>query len=74
MIVLILVLVGAVLPLPVLWDLVDFGVAFLVFFNVYALFRMRKYVQYVLNDYLRQIGEGKQPVWDDNVDIKKKIQ
>lgn len=73
-IVLILVLVGAVLPLPVLWDLVDFGVAFLVFFNVYALFRMRKYVQYVLNDYLRQIGEGKQPVWDDNVDIKKKIQ
>ena len=73
-IVLILVLVGAVLPLPVLWDLVDFGVAFLVFFNVYALFRMRKYVQYVLNNYLRQIGEGKQPVWDDNVDIKKKIQ
>ena len=73
-IVLILVLVGAVLPLPVLWDLVDFGVAFLVFFNVYALFRMRKYVQYVLNDYLRQIGEGKQPVWDDTVDIKKKMQ
>lgn len=67
---LILVTVGAVLPLPIIWDLIDFCVAFLVFFNVYALLRMRKYVKFVLQDYLRQINRGvKEPIWDENMDI-----
>lgn len=67
---LILVTIGAVLPLPIIWDLIDFCVAFLVFFNVYALLRMRKYVKFVLKDYLRQINSGKkEPVWDENMDI-----
>ena len=70
---LILVTIGAALPLPILWDLVDFCVAFLVFFNVYALLRMRKYVKYILNDYLSQFNGGtSEPVWDDSVDIKEK--
>ena len=73
MIALILVTIGAALPLPILWDLVDFCVAFLVFFNVYALLRMRKYVKYILNDYLSQFNGGtSEPVWDDSVDIKEK--
>lgn len=70
---LILVTIGAALPLPVLWDLVDFCVAFLVFFNVYALLRLRKYVKYVLDDYLMQFNSGKsEPVWDESVDITEK--
>ena len=70
---LILVTIGAALPLPVLWDLVDFCVAFLVFFNVYALLRLRKYVKYVLDDYLMQFNRGKsEPVWDESVDITEK--
>ncbi|AXL21794.1 alanine/glycine:cation symporter family protein [Megasphaera stantonii] len=69
---LILVMVGAVLPLTTLWNLVDFSVAFLVFFNVYTLLRMRKYVQYVLKDYTMQVAKGKQPVWDYAVDIKER--
>lgn len=71
-IVLILITVGAVLPLPVLWDLVDFGVAFLVFFNVFALLRLMKYVKYVLSDFIGQTAETEQPSWDESVDIMKK--
>ena len=68
------VTIAAALPLPVIWNLIDFFVAFLVLFNVYALFRMLKYVRYVLNDYLKQIGSGREePVWDENTDIKKLV-
>ena len=70
---LIVVTIGAGLSLPTLWNLVDFCAAFLVFFNVYALLRMRKYVKYILDDYLAQFNSGKQePTWDDTVDIKEK--
>ncbi len=51
--VLLLVAVGAVLPLSTLWNLVDFGVVFLVFFNVYALLRLIRPVKEVLTDYIR---------------------
>ena len=70
---LILVAVGAVLPLSILWDLVDFFVAFLVFFNAYTLFKLKKYVKYILNDYLRQFENGNhEPAWDETTDIKQK--
>lgn len=70
---LILVTIGAALPLPIIWDLIDFCVAFLVFFNVYALLRLKKYVKFVLMDYLGQIKSGKaEPVWDEHIDIKER--
>ena len=70
---LILVTIGAVVPLPVLWDLVDFCAAFLVFFNVYALIRMFRYIKYVLKDYLEQYKNGKnEPEWDFDSDIREK--
>ena len=70
---LLLVAVGAVLPLPVIWDLVDFSVAFLVFFNVFALLRMIKYVKYIFNDYILQFRSGKkEPTWDESINIKDK--
>ena len=73
MIALILVTIGAVVPLPVLWDLVDFCAAFLVFFNVYALIRMFRYIKYVLKDYLEQYKNGKnEPEWDFDSDIREK--
>ena len=70
---LLLVAIGAVLPLPVIWDLVDFSVAFLVFFNVFALLRMIKYVKYIFNDYILQFRSGKkEPTWDESINIKDK--
>lgn len=71
---LIMVLIGAAVPLPVLWDLVDFCVSFLVFFNVTALLGLRKYVKYIFNDYIIQYKNGKEePTWDDSVGIEEKI-
>ena len=39
--VLLLIIVGSMMQLDDLWDFVDFGVAFLVLFNVYALLKMK---------------------------------
>lgn len=70
---LIFVTLGAGLPLPMLWDLVDFCSAFMVFFNIYALIRMFKYIKYVLDDFLAQYKSGKaEPEWDFDSDIKEK--
>ena len=71
-IVFVLITIGAVLPLPVLWDLVDFCAAFLVLFNVFTLLSLMKYVKYVLDDYTAQAGKGTKPVWDDTVGIKER--
>ncbi len=72
-IVLILVVIGAVLPLPILWDLVDFCVAFLVFFNVIGLLGLSKYVKFVLDDFIKQYNSGiNEPVWDDGGDVREK--
>lgn len=71
---LVMVLIGAAIPLPVLWDLVDFCVAFLVFFNVSALLGLRKYVKFIFNDYLAQYKGGKaEPIWDESVPIEEKV-
>lgn len=70
-IVLVLVAFGSVLSLDTLWNLVDFSVAFLVLFNVFALLNMMKYVKYTLVDYLTQFKNGRDdPTWDDTVNIK----
>ena len=70
-IVLVLVAFGSVLSLDTLWNLVDFSVAFLVLFNVFALLKMMKYVKYTLVDYLTQFKNGRDdPTWDDTVNIK----
>ena len=67
---------GAVAPVNLVWDLVDFTVAFLVFINLIALFGLSKKVKFVLNDYIVQKKNGvKFPVWDYNLnpeDIGKK--
>lgn len=67
-----LVIVGAVAPVAVVWDLVDFMSAFLVFFNVIALLGLSKYVVYVLKDYgtRKKMGE-KDPVWDEDNDVTR---
>ncbi|MDD6570395.1 MAG: alanine:cation symporter family protein, partial [Acidaminococcus sp.] len=59
---------GAIAPVPVVWDLVDFASAFMVFFNVIALVGLSKYVAFALKDYAKQWSNPKpgedRPVWD----------
>ena len=62
--VLLLIIVGSMMQLDDLWDFVDFGVAFLVLFNVYALLKMKGDVVHVLKDYLEKLKEGKIPSWE----------
>lgn len=50
-IVLILIAIGSILSLNTLWNLVDFGLSFMVFINLYAMIRLFKYVKYVFDDY-----------------------
>lgn len=54
--VLLLIIVGSMMQLDDLWDFVDFGVAFLVLFNVYALLKMKGDVVHVLKDYWKIKG------------------
>ena len=62
--VLLLIIVGSMMQLDDLWDFVDFGVAFLVLFNVYALLMMKGDVGHVLKDYLEKLKVGKIPSWE----------
>ena len=63
-----IIIAGAIAPVPVVWDLVDFASAFMVFFNVIALVGLSRYVVYALKDYARQWNYRKndndRPVWD----------
>lgn len=63
-----IIIAGAVAPVPMVWDLVDFASAFMVFFNVIALLRLSRYVVLVLKDYAGQWSAkkeaGARPVWD----------
>ena len=63
-----IIIVGAVAPVTMVWDLVDFDSAFMVFFNVIALLRLSKYVVLALKDYAGQWNAKKEtgvrPVWD----------
>lgn len=61
----VLVVVGAVIPVTHLWELVDLAAAFLVFFNVIALWGLARYAVYILKDYERQKKNGiAEPEWD----------
>ena len=67
-----MIIIGAVAPAAIVWDLVDFSVAFMVFFNVIALLGLSKYVTYVLKDYVGQRNKGKeQPIWNYEKDVTK---
>lgn len=66
------IILGAVAPVPVVWDLVDLVSAFMVFFNVIALLGLAKYVSYILKDFAGQKKKGVQePIWDTENDITK---
>jgi len=67
-----LIVLGAVAPVAIVWDLVDFVSAFMVFFNVIALLGLAKYIIYVLKDYTAQKQGGiVDPVWNSENNITK---
>ena len=67
-----LIVLSTIIPLNVLWNLVDFMSALIVFANVVALWKMQKYVRYVFNDYVKQSKEGvAEPEWNYDSDITK---
>lgn len=68
---LILILLGAIMPLASLWNLVDLCTAFLILINALSIVQLGKYVKYVLVDYDKQTSAGKaEPVWDSDIDFK----
>lgn len=67
---LLLVLLGAIMPLASLWNLVDLCTAFLILINVPSIVQLGKHVKYVLVDYEKQVESGKmEPTWDNNKDF-----
>lgn len=65
----ILVLLGAMVPVVSLWEVADLCGAFMVLFNVVALFVLAKYVKFALADYKKQMVKGMVPLWDYDEDI-----
>ena len=70
-----IIIAGAVAPVPMVWDLVDFASAFMVFFNVVALLRLSGYVVMALKDYAGQWKTKKEtgvrPAWDFTHQVSK---
>lgn len=66
-----LLVIAAILPVDMLWSLIDFMAAFLVFFNVFALLGLNKYVVYAMKDYFAQKKKDKEaePVWNWNEEV-----
>lgn len=63
---------SCVMPLDVIWGLIDIMVALIVFVNLIALFKLFKYVRYTFTDYVNQLKQGKEePEWDKDIDIIK---
>ncbi len=63
---LIMVFIGSLVSLPTLWTFVDLCAAFLVFFNLFPLIGLFRYVRYTLKDYDKQLSEHKTPEWEGN--------
>ena len=59
----VMVFVGALTTLDVAWGLVDLFMAIMTICNVIALFCLGKYALRLLDDYMRQRREGKNPVF-----------
>lgn len=69
---LICVAIGSVVPLPSIWNMVDFIAAISIAVNVYALIKLFKYVGFVYKDYTNQLKQGvKEPLWNGDSDIKE---
>ena len=65
-----LILAGSILPVESLWEMADFCSAFMVFFNVIALFGLSKYVNFALKDYQFQKARRMEtPLWNYDLDI-----
>ncbi len=63
---------SSVVPLTTIWASVDFMLAIIVFINVYALFRLFKYVRYAYKNYMHQLRNGiKEPEWNKELDVTK---
>ncbi|MCL1127862.1 alanine/glycine:cation symporter family protein [Shewanella surugensis] len=61
--VLLMVILGAVLPLGFVWQVVDFFVAILAFINIWALVSLRKVALKLFKNYMQQLQQGKDPIF-----------
>lgn len=61
---LVLILLGAIMPLDSLWNVVDFCTAMLIVVNAPSILQLSGKVKEVLVDYEKQVAAGKDPVWN----------
>ncbi|WP_298770328.1 sodium:alanine symporter family protein [uncultured Shewanella sp.] len=61
--VLLMVILGAVLPLGLVWQVVDFFVAILAFINIWALILLRKVAFKLFENYIQQLKRGEDPIF-----------
>lgn len=64
-----LIVFGAIMPVPSLWELADFATAFMVFFNIIALVCLSKYVAFVLQDYEEKRKTNPHPEWNYDISV-----
>lgn len=61
--VLLVIILGAVLPLGFVWQVVDFFVAILAFINIWALISLRKVALKLFKNYMQQLWQGQDPIF-----------
>ena len=61
------VILASLVPLQLIWNLADIFTGTLATLNIFVLFKLSKIAFRVLNDYIAQRKEGKEPVFYDDV-------
>lgn len=61
-----LVMIGSLSPLPLVWQLADVAMAFMVIINLSAILLLSPVVRDIAKDYLRQMRLGVTPTFDPN--------
>ncbi len=59
----VVIIVACIVPLDIVWDVTDIILSFMAAINVVAMIMLFPYIRATVDDYERQVGEGRDPVF-----------
>lgn len=59
----VVIIVACIVPLDIVWDITDIILSFMAAINVVALIMLFPYIKATVDDYERQVKEGRDPVF-----------
>jgi len=62
-----IIVFASLVPLQLIWNLADIFTGTLATLNIFVLFKLSKIAIKVLNDYLAQRKDGKEPIFYDDI-------